>query len=201
MAWISRAIFPIHPGVMNWGAYKKVLNSKHVKTPKKEPQAVKALDKKGSFFLHSLQGFSNHASRFIFVLERDPMKNRLVASGVAVSVALAGGVVAAPAASSLNFSEGFNACMAQAKYLTEDLKDNPDFAKVWEQGKALGGNAGSSAPGDAFSLCMEASLSSNIPDAVGPAVGILLAIIVGALGLAGGAAWFLDQQGIVDLPL
>ena len=129
------------------------------------------------------------------------MKNRLVASGVAVSVALAGGVVAAPAASSLTFSEGFNACMAGAKFLTETYKDDPNFVKEWEQGKALAGNAGSSAPGDSFSFCMETMLASNNPDAVGPAVGILLAIIVGSLGLAGGAAWFLDQQGIVDLPL
>ncbi|WP_180805536.1 hypothetical protein [Corynebacterium pyruviciproducens] len=49
---------------------------------------------------------------------------------------------------------------------------------------------------------MESALKDvDEPAIAGPAVGILLAIIVGALGLAGGAAWFLDQQGIVDLPL
>ena len=130
------------------------------------------------------------------------MKNRVVASGVAVSVALAGGVVAAPAASATAWTDGFNTCLAGAKLLTETYKDDPNFAKEWEQGKALAGNAGSSAPGDAFSFCMESALKHvDSPAVAGPAVGILLAIIVGALGLAGGAAWFLDQQGIVDLPL
>ncbi|MDK7214888.1 hypothetical protein ACX3U9_03205 [Corynebacterium pyruviciproducens] len=134
------------------------------------------------------------------------MKNRLVASGVAVSVALAGGVVAAPAASATAWTDVFNTCVSGFKAIDAAAKQqnlSPEqYKTIWEATKAQSGVAGSSVPGDAFSICMESALKDvDKPAIAGPAVGILLAIIVGALGLAGGAAWFLDQQGIVDLPL
>lgn len=130
------------------------------------------------------------------------MKNRIAASAVAVSVAVTGGVVSAPVSGATAWTDGFNSCVATAKAVTAYYGDSPDFAKQWELGKAQGGVAGSSAPGDAFSFCMEAALKDpSNSAAAGPAAGILLAIIAGTLGLAGGVAWFLDQQGIVDLPL
>lgn len=131
------------------------------------------------------------------------MKNRLVASGVAVSVALAGGVVAAPAASSSSFSDFFSKCTSTVNAASLIAsQQNISKEDTWKVLKTGAGVSGSSAPGDAFSFCMELALKD--PEAytiAGPAAGIVLAIIVGELGLAGGAAWFLDQQGIVDLPL
>ena len=132
--------------------------------------------------------------------------SRTIASATAVSIALAGGIVAAPAAGATEWTDDFSRCMTTADDLVKagqkvDGALNTDLAdKGWKEYKDATDNLGSSATGDSFSLCMEEALASKDPEKQGPAIGILLAIIAGSLGLAGVVANFLDQQGVISLP-
>lgn len=117
------------------------------------------------------------------------MKSRGIAAAVATSVALAGGVVAAPGAvaeekSSENAKvfEAFQQCMTQVDGEKEKL--GHDFTEE-EWAAFKGDTKGSSAPGDSFSYCVESGLSSDNVDRIAQSWIIVVGISVAVAAVLG----------------
>lgn len=118
------------------------------------------------------------------------MKSRGLAATVAVSIALAGGVVAAPGAvaaesekNDLKVFEAFQQCMAKVE--EDETKLGHDFTdEDWASYKGKDAK-GSSAPGDAFSYCVESGLSSDNKDLIAQSWIIVVGISVAVAAVLG----------------
>lgn len=99
------------------------------------------------------------------------MKKRLFVS--ASAVALSAGVVAAPVADSVDFTDGLKFCVnsidAAMARVKADGKSGAEIVARWDKSRFERNIGGSSAPGDSFSYCMESALSSQYSWESGPA--------------------------------